>query len=76
VARFVVADLTDRGVGGAGESGGCEGRDVEALDALLVEGEDYPFCGEKVLEEQVVDAGRGVGGCGKDGAGCVAGPGG
>lgn len=75
MSGFVVADLTDRIVGGVGEAGGCEGRGVEAGDALLVEGEDDPFGREQVLEEEVVGTGWG-GGCGEDGAGCVAGPGG
>lgn len=75
MSRLIVADLADGIVGGVGEAGDCEGGGVEALDALLVEGEDDPFGGEEVLEEEVVSA-KGASGCGEDGAGCVAGPGG
>lgn len=76
VSGLVVADLADGGVGGVGEASGREGRGIEALDALLVEGEDYPFGGEQVLEQKVVGAGRGCGCCGEDGTSRVARPGG
>lgn len=75
MSGLVVADLADGSVGGVGETGGCERRSVEVLDALLAEGEDDPLGGKQVLEEEVVHA-RGIGGCGEDDAGCVAGPGG
>lgn len=52
MAGFVVVDFEEGGVGCVGEApGGCKSAVFETFDALLVEGEDDPFCRKGVLEK-------------------------
>ncbi len=74
MASFGVTDLEDAFVGRVEEAGFLDDGGVEGFDAGLVEGENDPFGGKKVLEESIVRAGWAVG-CVHDGAGDVGGEG-